>query len=69
VVSNDPTVGAALAELAQLEANCQAHTHTDQAPEFLHQQEGYLLIARGNHDFIFARLFLALEKEKPPLAS
>jgi DNA-binding transcriptional MerR regulator len=69
VVSDDPTVGAALAELARLEADCQAHAHTDQAPEFLHQQEGYLLIARGNHDFIFARLFLALEKEKSRFAS
>jgi DNA-binding transcriptional MerR regulator len=63
VVSDDPAVGQALEALAELEADCQAHTHTDQAPEFLHQQEGYLLIARGEHDFIFARLFLALEKE------
>jgi DNA-binding transcriptional MerR regulator len=64
VVSDDPAVGQALAALAQLEANCQAHAHTDQAPEFSHQQEGYLLIARGAHDFIFARLFLALERER-----
>jgi DNA-binding transcriptional MerR regulator len=64
VVSDDPEVGAALEALAQLEADCQAHAHTDQAPEFLHQREGYLLIARGNHSFIFARLFLALEKEE-----
>jgi DNA-binding transcriptional MerR regulator len=69
VVSDDPKVGIALEALAQLEAGCQARAHTDQAPEFLHQREGYLLIARGEHDFIFARLFLALEKEKPNFAS
>lgn len=63
VVSDDPATGAALEALAQLEADCQAQAHTHQAPEFLHQDEGYLLIAKGNHGFLFARLFLALEKE------
>jgi DNA-binding transcriptional MerR regulator len=64
VVSDDPAVGAALEALAQLEASCQAQAHTNQAPEFMHQDEGYLLIARGNHGFLFARLFLALEKDE-----
>lgn len=63
VVSADPAVGAALEALAQLEADCQAHTYPQEAPEFLHDDEGYLLIARGDNAFIFARLFLALEKE------
>lgn len=61
VVSDDPTVGTALAELAQLEARCQAHAHANQAPDLLHNGEGYLLVARGGNAFIFARLFLALE--------
>ena len=64
MVSDDPAVGAALEALAQLEADCQAQTYSNQAPEFMHQDEGYLLIARGNHGFLFARLFLALEKER-----
>lgn len=63
VVSDDPTVGAALESLARLEAHCQAHTYPDLAPEFLPDDEGYLLIARGENGFIFARLFLALEGE------
>ncbi|MGB0389081.1 MAG: MerR family transcriptional regulator [Ardenticatenaceae bacterium] len=63
VVSNDPAIGSVLEQLAQLEACCQAHTHRDQAPELMHNDEGYLFIARGDHAFIFARLFLALEQE------
>ena len=63
VISDDPAVGAALTALAQLEANCRAHAHTQQAPELMHNGEGYLLVARGDNAFIFARLFLALEKQ------
>ena len=63
VISDDPAVGASLKALAQLEASCRAHAHTRQAPELMHDDEGYLLIARGDNGFIFARLFLMLEKE------
>jgi DNA-binding transcriptional MerR regulator len=61
IVSHDPEVGQALQELAQLEANCQAHTHP--MPELTYGDEGYLFVARGDNAFIFARLFLALEQE------
>lgn len=60
VVSNDPNVGAALEAFAQLESDCQAHAHTSQAPELMHNGEGFLLITRGENGFIFARLFLSL---------
>lgn len=63
VTSNDPTIGEVLRELAQLEADCQANTHRHQFPELRHNDEGYLFIARGEHAFIFARLFLALEMD------
>jgi len=64
VISDDPAVGASLKALAQLEASCRAHAHTCQVPELMHDDEGYLLIARGDNGFIFARLFLALEQAK-----
>ncbi|MCP4539572.1 MAG: MerR family transcriptional regulator [Chloroflexi bacterium] len=64
VVSDDPAIATALEEIAQLEAGCQAHAHTHRVPELMHNNEGYLLIARGDNAFIFARLFLALEKEE-----
>ena len=63
VISNDPAIGAVLDELTQLEADCQSHAHSRQIPELMHNEEGYLFIARGEHAFIFARLFLMLEKE------
>lgn len=63
VVSDEPAVGAALEALAQLEGNCQAHTYPEPTPEFILDDEGYLLVARGKNGFIFARLFLALEQE------
>lgn len=62
VVSDDPAVGDALAALANLEADCGAHAHSDQAPELAHNEEGYLLVVRGPNAFLFARLFLALEQ-------
>jgi len=66
VVSDDPAVGEALEAIAQLEATCRAHAHGDQAPELMHNGEGYVLTARGKHAFIFARLFLALERPEGP---
>ncbi len=66
VVGDDPAVGEALRALAELEANCQSHAHTHQAPELMHNEEGYLLRVRGENAFIFARLFLALQVESKP---
>jgi DNA-binding transcriptional MerR regulator len=60
VVSDDPEVKQALEALAELESGCNAHSHTSQAPELTHNGEGFLLIARGENGFIFARLFLSL---------
>lgn len=65
VVSADPAVGAALARLAQLEAGCHAAANGRDAPELRHADEGFLFVARGEHAFLFARLFLALEQERP----
>jgi DNA-binding transcriptional MerR regulator len=65
VVSDDPVVGEALARLAQLEAGCHAAANGLDAPELRHADEGYLFVARGEHAFLFARLFLALEQERP----
>lgn len=62
VVSDDPAVGAALARLARLEAGCQASANGRGAPELRHVDQGYLFVARGDHAFLFARLFLALEQ-------
>lgn len=61
VVSSDPEIGNALRQLTQLEANCALHTNA--APQFFHNDEGFLLIATGDSAFILARLFLALESE------
>ncbi len=59
---HDPAVGAALADLIRLEAECRTHP----TPHELRQDdEGYRLIARGDRAFILARLFLALEVETP----
>ena len=59
VVSEDPAVLAALEQLAQTEASCEAHRQ----PRVRRHSEGYLLVARGENAFIYARLFLALERE------
>ncbi len=61
VVSDDPAVADALKELAQLEADCEAHAQF--SPQFVDGEEGYLFVASGENAFIFARLFLALEQE------
>ncbi len=63
VVSADPAIGQALADLAQLEADCLATSPHQPTPELVLDDEGYLFIARGEHAFIFARLFMALENE------
>jgi MerR family transcriptional regulator, copper efflux regulator len=65
VVSTDPAVGDALQRLVQLEAGCHAAANGGDAPELRHTDEGYLFVARGDHAFLFARLFLALEQERP----
>jgi len=59
VVSQDPAVESALLALAQLEANCHAHG----SPQLERHREGLLFTAVGENAFIFARLFLALERE------
>lgn len=61
IVSNDPKVGSALQELAQLEATCKVHNHP--VPEFTYDDEGYLFVAQGENAFIYAKLFMALEVE------
>ena len=60
VVSNDQEVGDAVAELAQLEAGCNVHQYAAQNPELMHNDEGYLLICRGDNAFLMARLFLSI---------
>lgn len=60
VVDDDPAIGEALHALARLEADCQVHEHQGQAPQFSHNDEGYLLTAHGPSAFVFARLFLSL---------
>lgn len=60
VVSSDPEIGEALEALTKLEMHCQVHRHADNAPDLLHNHEGYLLICNGRSAFVFARLFLAL---------
>jgi DNA-binding transcriptional MerR regulator len=62
VVSDDPKVEDALQALSELEADCQAHAHLQEAPEFMHDGEGFLLRVRGDSAFIYARLFLALQR-------
>ena len=59
VVSQDLEVQAALQTLAQLEENCSAHP----TPQLVPHSEGTLFVASGENAFIFARLFLALERE------
>ena len=64
VVSEDPQIRRVLAALTQLETNCHVHAQQQPAPELMHNEEGYLVIARGDSAFIFARLFLAFAEEQ-----
>ena len=66
VVSDDSDVGAAMQAIAELEAGCQAHAHSYQIPELMHNGEGFLLRVRGKYAFFFVRLFLALQGEMTP---
>jgi MerR family copper efflux transcriptional regulator len=61
VVSNETAVAEALQQLAQLETEC--HAHAQAMPQFAYEDEGYLFTATGDRAFIFARLFLSLERE------
>ena len=62
IVTEDTAVAEAVNELTQLEAGCEAHTHYI-TPQLTYGDEGFLLSVGGDNAFIFARLFLALEKE------
>jgi MerR family Zn(II)-responsive transcriptional regulator of zntA len=59
VVGEDAALGEALQTLSQMEATCRAHPQ----PRVYEHGEGYLLSTRGDNAFIYARLFLALERE------
>lgn len=61
VVGHAQEVETALHELAQLEAACHAHP----APQLTSNEEGFLFTVNGENAFIFAQLFLALEREGP----
>ncbi len=57
VPGHDETVAAALRRLVAAEAGCAAHVDLSLSEA----AEGLLLTARGDHAFLFAQLFLALE--------
>jgi DNA-binding transcriptional MerR regulator len=59
VVGHDHAVEAALQDLAQMEAACHAHP----APQLASNEEGFIFTVSGENAFIFAQLFLALERE------
>lgn len=61
IISQDPAVEVALSTLADMEAGCTVHAEL--RPELTHNAEGYLLTAKGENGFLFARLFLALADE------
>jgi DNA-binding transcriptional MerR regulator len=64
VVSDDEEVFRALQQLADFEADCNAHRSADSFPPGVTiDEEGYLLKAKGKNAFIYARLFMALENE------
>ncbi len=63
VVSDDPQVGEILQNFAELASDCSAHEHAHQIPELMHNSDGYLLVVRGKHAFIIARLFLELARQ------
>lgn len=59
VAGSQPDVETALRELARLEAQCHAHS----TPQLERNEEGFLFTVSGEHAFLFAQLFLALEQE------
>jgi DNA-binding transcriptional MerR regulator len=61
VVDNTAHVASALEQLAQLEATCAVHGATN-TRQVRHTEEGYLFSAQGDAAFLYARLFLALER-------
>ncbi len=61
VISKDEAVRKAMDQLADLEADCEVHAEL--RPEVAHSTEGFLLTAKGENSFLFARLFLALAEE------
>jgi MerR family transcriptional regulator, copper efflux regulator len=64
VVSQEQQVFDALQRLADFEADCTAHNTAESLPPGISvEEEGYLLKATGKNAFIYARLFLALERE------
>jgi DNA-binding transcriptional MerR regulator len=65
IVSNQPEIGQALTDLANLEKDCNAPMHSDLAMNLIQSAEGYELYVEGENAFIYARLFLALEQISP----
>ncbi|MBN1312725.1 MAG: MerR family transcriptional regulator [Anaerolineae bacterium] len=59
VAGSDPEVEAALQELSRIETQCHAHA----TPQLGAGEEGYLFTVSGEHAFLFAQLFLALEQQ------
>jgi DNA-binding transcriptional MerR regulator len=57
VPGNDEAVATALQQLVAAEAGCAAHVDV----ALSHTAEGHMLTAKGDHAFLFAQLFLALE--------
>jgi len=62
IVSQDEKIGQALKQLATLEEDCIMHADQSTVPRFFTNDEGFLLLVRGENAFIFVRLFLMLEE-------
>lgn len=60
IPTHDPTVEAALQQVANIEAQCHAH----ETPRLEKTDEGYLFVAHGERAFLFAQFFLDLESAK-----
>lgn len=59
VMSAEPKIEQALQALAQLEDGC----GTGRTAELRPHEEGFHFVAHGDHAFLYARLFMALESE------
>lgn len=64
LVGHDEAAGAALERLANLERDCTAHAQAALATELRRTDEGFLLSVRGDDAFVYARLFLTLERDE-----